>query len=393
VVIAPLQPVAKRGTQPHADAVTAALALIGFSAVIGQILLMRELIVVFNGDEISLGIMLAIWLFWTAAGSSLSGFLGLGRRPAREAVAALECLLALSLPPTLWALRSSKTIFQTVPGELVGPAKMLLASLACLSLFCVASGALFVAAVRMYETEHAVTARRAVSSAYLLEAAGSAIGGCLTGIVLLRFLDAFQIATVVAIPNLCMATLLLFRMDRKRVWVAVAAWTMLAIPLLLWVAPSLDRAAQSRLWHGFSLLGSRDSIYGNLAVTETGDIRSLYDNGAILANAPDQSAAEEAVHYALLEHAAPRRVLLIGGGVKGTIAEVLKHPTVERVDYVEMDPAIIAMARQFFPVQYAPIASDPRVRVHYADGRAYLKTARDSTTSSFWMCPTRRPRS
>jgi spermidine synthase len=39
-----------------------ALALTGFSAVVGQIVLMRELIVVFNGNEISLGIMLATWL-------------------------------------------------------------------------------------------------------------------------------------------------------------------------------------------------------------------------------------------------------------------------------------------------------------------------------------------
>jgi len=57
-------------------AVRAALTLIGFSAVIGQIVVMRELIVVFNGNEISLGIMLATWLFWTAAGSSLSGCAG-----------------------------------------------------------------------------------------------------------------------------------------------------------------------------------------------------------------------------------------------------------------------------------------------------------------------------
>jgi len=49
----------------------AALALLGFTAVIGQIVLMRELIVVFNGNEISMGIMLATWLLWTAAGSSL----------------------------------------------------------------------------------------------------------------------------------------------------------------------------------------------------------------------------------------------------------------------------------------------------------------------------------
>src|ERR1035437_4932125 len=77
--------------QPTFD-VRAALTLIGFSAVIGQIVLMRELIVVVNGNEISLGIMLSTWLFWTAAGSGLSSGFALGGSNARRAVAALECL-------------------------------------------------------------------------------------------------------------------------------------------------------------------------------------------------------------------------------------------------------------------------------------------------------------
>jgi spermidine synthase len=355
-----------------ASAVRAALALIGFSAVIGQIVLMRELIVVFNGNEISLGIMLATWLFWTAAGSSLSSRFALGGNNARRAVAALECLLGVSLLPTIWALRASRSFFQTVPGELVGPLPMLITSLTCLSLFCLVAGSLFVVATRMYEQECAVSARVAASSAYLLEAAGSAFGGILASIVLLRFLESFQIATVVALLNLCLATVLLFRMNRKQlgavtVAAALLAVGLLAIVLLIFVAPSLDRSAQARLWQGFRVLGSRDSIYGNLVVIETGNetgnetghretgnIRSIYDNGVILASAPDENAAEEAVHYALLEHPAPRQLLMIGGGVNGSIAQALKHPTVERIDYVELDPALIGMARQFFPVQSAP---------------------------------------
>jgi spermidine synthase len=365
--------------------------LIGFSAVIGQIVLMRELIVVFNGNEISLGIMLATWLFWTAAGSSLSSGFALGGNIARRAVAVLECLLGVSLLPTIWALRASKTFFQTVPGELVGPVPMLLTSLACLSLFCVVAGSLFVVATRMYEQECAVSARIATSSAYLLEAAGAGFGGILASIVLLRFLESFQIATVVALLNLCMAAVLLFRMSRKQLGAVTVAAVLFAILLLMYVAPSLDRSAQARLWRGFHLVGSRDSIYGNLAVIETGNetgnmetgnIRSIYDNGVILASAPDENAAEEAVHYALLEHPAPRHLLMIGGGVNGSIAQALKHPTLERIDYVELDPALIDMARQFFSAQFAPVVSDPRVHVHYADGRYYLrnylKTADDT---------------
>src|SRR5208282_4670525 len=290
-----------------ASAVRAALTLIGFSAVIGQIVLMRELIVVFNGNEISLGIMLATWLFWTAVGSGLGSRFVLGGKHARWPVAALECLLGVSLLPTIWALRASRSFFQTVPGELVGPVPMLLTSLACLSLFCVVAGSLFVVATRMYEQECGVSARVAGSSAYLLEAAGSGFGGILASIVLVRFLESFQIASVVALLNLCTAAVLLFRMSRKQLAALTVAAALFAILLLIYVAPSLDRSAQARLWRGFRLVGSRGSIYGNLAVIETGkmetgNIRSIYDNGVILASAPDENAAEEAVHYALLEH-------------------------------------------------------------------------------------------
>jgi len=63
--------------------------------------------------------------------------------------------------------------------------------------------------------------------------------------------------------------------------------------------------------------------------------------------------------------------------VNGSIAEALKHPTVQRIDYVELDPALIEMARQFFPVQSALVVSDPRVHLHTADGRYYLRTTGD----------------
>jgi spermidine synthase len=363
----------------------AALAATGFSAVVGQVVLMRELIQVFNGNEISLGILLGTWLLWTAVGSgaaswilrALAGAAGPGRNRPRLAVAALECVLAVSLPATIWALRGAKGFFQTVPGELVGPVPMLLTSLVCLSIFCVASGALFVAAARMAETEGGISARAAASTAYLLEAAGSGLGGILASVVLVRVFESFQIATVVGLLNICMAVALALRMKSRRVAMLAGAAALAAIPLLIWVAPRVDRAARARLWRGFNVVGERNSIYGDLVVTQTGEIgggeiRSIYENGAILANAPDPAAAEEAVDYALLEHAAPRRVLLIGGGVNGAVAEALKHPTVERLDYVELDPALIGMAREFFPAQTADFDSDSRVHLHFLDGRRFL---------------------
>ena len=49
------------------------------------------------------------------------------------------------------------------------------------------------------------------------------------------------------------------------------------------------------------------------------------------------TAPEEIAHLPLLEHPAPRQVLLVGGGIAGDLREILKHP-VAGITYVELDP-------------------------------------------------------
>jgi spermidine synthase len=43
--------------------------ILGLTSMIGQVIIIRELVVVFYGNELSLGIILACWLFWTGFGS------------------------------------------------------------------------------------------------------------------------------------------------------------------------------------------------------------------------------------------------------------------------------------------------------------------------------------
>ena len=126
------------------------LSLIGFTAVIAQVVLMRELLVVFYGNELALGVMLANWLLWTALGASLLGRWAMRARHPRKLVAGLQALLAFALPLTLLAVRASKGFCQSVPGEILGPVPMFLTSFATLSVFCVISGGLFAAGSRLF---------------------------------------------------------------------------------------------------------------------------------------------------------------------------------------------------------------------------------------------------
>jgi spermidine synthase len=356
-------------------ATRAALVLLGFTAVVAQVVLMRELIVVFYGNEVSLGLMLCSWLLWTSAGSAAVGRISTPDPSPLRRVAAFQVLLALALPLTILAVRSSKLIFRPLPGELLGPGPMLLVALVTLSLFCFVSGGLFAVGSRLYAAEAGTSVALASSSMYLLEALGSGAGGILASLVLIGHLSAVQIAAILGWLNLIAATALAVR--RRAYRSVMLGMLTIALPLL-WVGGNqLEEMSLKRLWRGFHLLATRNSIYGNLAVVETEGMRSLYENGLVAFNVPDPAAAEEAVHFALLQHPHPSSLLLIGGGLNGSVAQAFQHPSLERADYVELDPAVFDLARRYFPEEWKHIEGDKRVRLHHLDGRLFVKSTNE----------------
>jgi len=353
----------------------AILSLIGFTAVIAQVLLMRELLVVFYGNELALGVMLANWLLWTALGASLFGRWAIRTKQPRKLVAGLQVMLAFALPLTLLAVRASKTLCQSVPGEILGPVPMFLTSFATLSVLCAVSGGLFAAGSRLFTHMAGASTATATGAVYLLEAAGSGVGGLVAGLALVRLSNPFEVTALLGLLNLVAAWALLIRVGSDRRVLAPCFGVMAAFILLS--GHTLQPLSLAQLWRGFHLVAAQNSVYGSLAVVETGVSRSLFENGLIVMTVPDRAAAEEAVHFALLEHPEPRSLLLIGGGVNGSVAEALAHPSLERVDYVELDPTIFDIAARYFPEQWDTIRHSARVRIHAMDGRRFVKSTSD----------------
>jgi len=354
----------------------AILALIGFTAVIAQVVLMRELLVVFYGNELALGVMLANWLLWTALGARLLGRWALRTRHPRKLVAGLQMLLAFALPLTLLAVRASKSFCQSVPGEILGPVPMFLTSCVTLSVFCVISGGLFAAGSRLFADMAGASTATATGAVYLLEAAGSGVGGVLAGLALVRLANPFEITALLGVLNLLAAWVLLAPISAWRRGLAACFGLMAALVLI--GGYELQPLSLARLWRGYHLVATQNSVYGSLAVVETGASRSLFENGLIVMTVPDPSAAEEAVHFALLEHPEPHSLLLIGGGVNGSVAEALAHPSLQRVDYVELDPMIFEIAARYFPTEWDAVRKSPYMRLHVMDGRRFLKSTSDT---------------
>lgn len=350
-----------------------ALILIGFSAMAGEIVLMRQLMVVFYGNELSLGITLFGWLFWAALGSWGIGRWIVGRIKQKLIILGLcEMALAFLLPLSLLAARLVPLYFDYSAGEIIGVLPMSIASLLLLAPICILWGFLFVLGCEAYKSNSGASQ---IGHVYVLEAIGASIGGLITSLLLIRLLSPLHIMFLIGLLNLFAAFWLL----RERKVPAISTGVLIVLFLFLIFSGRVDLLRQRSLnlqWSNHKLLASEDSVYGNIAVTRRENLFSIFNNGLYSFTVPDKSTSERMAHFPLLEHPNPKRVLLIGGGSSGQLAEVLKHP-LERVDYVELDPLLIELAGEYLPLNEALI--DPRVNIiPNMDGRLFIKRTSQS---------------
>ena len=88
----------------------------------------------------------------------------------------------------------------------------------------------------------------------------------------------------------------------------------------------------------------------------------LVIDGALMITERDESNYHETLVHTTLNYLPDaRRVLVIGGGDGGTVTQLLKHPNLREIVWVEIDEVVLRFARQFFP-HLAKAQSDPRVR-------------------------------
>ncbi len=82
---------------------------------------------------------------------------------------------------------------------------------------------------------------------------------------------------------------------------------------------------------------------------------------------------EMLAHVGMFAHPNPQKVLIIGGGDGGTAREVLRHSSVEKVDLVEIDEAVVRASKEFLPDVGA--WDDSRLNVHFKDGIEFVKNS------------------
>ncbi len=133
-------------------------------------------------------------------------------------------------------------------------------------------------------------------------------------------------------------------------------------------------------FYGDEVILRESSDYQRVVVTAGSSGVRLFLNGNLQFHSRDEYRYHETlVHPALAAHGAPRRVLVLGGGDGMAVREVLRHPGIEQVTLVELDPH---MTRLF---AHHPLLTqlnggalaDARVRIVNTDAYTWLEANRE----------------
>jgi spermidine synthase len=127
--------------------------------------------------------------------------------------------------------------------------------------------------------------------------------------------------------------------------------------------------------YGDDIVMARTTPYQRLVVTRNAAGFQLYLNGGLQFSSVDEYRYHEAlVHPAFAVHGETRRVLVLGGGDGLALREIEKHPEVETITLVDIDPAMVELATTFAPLRELnrDAFADPRVHVVHDDAMRWL---------------------
>lgn len=349
------------------------ILVIGATSISAQIVLLRELIVVFYGNEVSVGIMLAAWLLLGALGSLIAGRFVDKIKDGPLAFSLGLLFLSVVIPFVFILVRGIKEFFGLLPGEIAPLGALIVSSPIVIAPICLPLGFLFALACRIVP----VPRDSKIGTAYVLESLGAILAGLLVSLLLIRFLSGAKILAGLGLLNAlaCLYITKDISIERFKGPLRILISIYLVASSLfisLGGLDRLDKKTKELEWRPFRLIESRDSIYGNIAVAEREAQVSFFTNGLHNFTVPDQLSQEEAVHFALSQHKDPRKILLVGGGAGGMLWELLKYPGAE-IDYVELDPLIVELSQRHLSRQEYYALDDERVNFIHSDGRFYIK--------------------
>ncbi|HQJ15990.1 MAG TPA: hypothetical protein PLJ26_05855 [Candidatus Omnitrophota bacterium] len=344
------------------------ILIVGAGGIIAQTVLLRELLVSFLGNELTLGVILASWMLWEAAGALLIAAALRKLKDKASVMIWLLVLFAVSLCLSAAASRLFKPVFDILPGEAIGTAMICLSSFALTAVPAFCHGGLFSAAC----------AYSRPWQAYVLETAGTLAAGIVLTFWLIPAFSHFQIVRAASLISVAACIPLAAMVPgpwRKAVLYSVPLFCFL---FLLMLDPAqIEQYTLARQYRQGKVIDQRNSWYGNIVVTQRQGQKTFFYNGVpvVTTPVPDVIWNQDFAHFPLVFCQDPAEVLVVESGLGGTVGEILKVQPVDRVDYCQQDSLLAAMLRKYPSRLIDQELSDRRLNVIHDDARSFLRNA------------------
>jgi spermidine synthase len=228
----------------------------------------------------------------------------------------------------------------------------------------------------------------ALADVLTIDYVGALIGSLAFPLLLLPWLGVNQTGFLVGLFNVVVAGSVLFTFrhrlaaaTRRALNVAVASTALLMVAGLLastwWV-----NVFEQRMYDGLIVFREQTS-YQRLVITkDQQDLRFFLDGNLQFSSRDEYRYHEMLVHPVASAAKSRSRVLVLGGGDGMAVRELLKYPDVERVTVVDLDPAVITMARTYAPVRLLNQDSFAAPRVQVLNQDAFTFVQRDANQYS-----------
>ncbi len=339
----------------------------GLLAILAQLVIFRELAVLFYGSELFWGVFMASWLFWVGLGSSqTSRFINKGREPEKYFSWGFLALAVL-LPAAVLFIRLSKSFFAF--GEFIGPIGMVVFVFLLTSIFCFVSGGQFSLACAVIPGK--LRREAVLERVYFWEAMGATVGGVMFSCVLIGFIPLLGIVAILSLVSILAGSYLL----KQKTWVK-GIWLIAAVLCVFTLVFKVEPAVNRIEWSRYQFIRQKETRNATLSLVKMGSIKNIFTDGAIAASFPSPENYEPLAHFSLLAVTNPTRILVLGEQSLGAVKEVIKHNP-ESVDYVMLDNSFFELAGPYWEAEDSAALKDKRVNIHYGDERLFIKQARN----------------
>lgn len=210
---------------------------------------------------------------------------------------------------------------------------------------------------------------------------GALIGAVAFAFVIRPWMGLVSGTIVVAVVNVAMAAAVALIVPSRRALPVVATIAAAAVALIV-VAASAERVTDNgrqRLYRD-PIVARRESAIQEIIVTQrvhpggVVDTR-LFLDGDLQLSSVDSHRYHESLAHPVVSLTSARRVLVLGGGDCVAVREVLRHPSVEHVTVVELDPEVVAVAGEVPELRALNegACEDPRVAVVHGDAFTWVR--------------------